>query len=476
MKVARPRPAFRGWEAWQRTEGPLARAPPWIPFVLAPAVLADALLVAWLLSPGRAAVPASLRLVLGLLALAPLASGFAFCWLLARTRAAPRPPQAPKEPQAPPLAAMGHEMRASLAAVAGFSDLLGKTPLTPDQATHVDCIRASSAHLLAVVDRAVADSRPAGGGGPPLALQEAPFEANALARACAQTVSLAAAAKGLRLTVNLRPEPLHLHGDATRMRQVLLNLLSNAVKFTPAGTVTLTLRAGRGPADQVAVLFEVRDTGVGIAESDLGRLFLPYSRVGSQKAPGTGLGLALSRQLCRRMGGDLTVRSRAGAGSTFTASFLLRAALPPPPQRTPANAAPPAARGDLAILLAEDNVMNQRLALRVLAGLGHAADLATDGAQAVAMAGRGHYDVVLMDVHMPALDGLLATQALHGILPPGQLPFVIGLTAGALPEDRERCLRAGMDAHLPKPVDAAPLAVLLEAARERRKARAVAAP
>jgi CheY-like chemotaxis protein/anti-sigma regulatory factor (Ser/Thr protein kinase) len=272
------------------------------------------------------------------------------------------------------------------------------------------------------------------------------FEADALARSCLAAVASAAARKGVALAFHGAPNGGQLQGDATRIRQVLLNLLSNAIRFTAKGTVTLTAWSEPAPAGRRTLHLAVRDTGVGIRPADLARLFQPFTQVAPDPT-GSGLGLAISRQLCQRMGGDLTVASRPGQGSTFTATLSVR----------PVGVARRA--GHLRILLAEDNVMNQRLALKALESLGHTAVVVTDGAQAVALAERWRYDVVLLDVHMPVMDGLEAARLLRAR--PGPRPLLIGLTADALPEDRERCLRAGMDAHLAKPIDADRLAGLL---------------
>jgi signal transduction histidine kinase/FixJ family two-component response regulator len=446
-------------------------------------ILTYALLAAWQLAGNRLGIlpPAPARFDGALLVLAPVALGVACTGLwvqgarLRNLRKANAAADASAQASAQALRTVSHEMRTALNAMVGFSGLLGKSALTPAQVEQVLSIQEGSAHLLAVVSRILEESQLEAGR---VALHDAPFQVDALARACLRSVSPAAARKGLGLVFHgPRGAVGRFVGDATRVHQVLLNLLSNAVKFTPRGTVSLTVWAGEAQGGRVPVHLEVRDTGVGIRPEDLGRLFQPFSQVGTPDPQGTGLGLAISRQLCRRMGGDLTVESRPGEGSAFTATVLLRVAPPPGApapaasvtlRSVPAPAVPAGRAGDLAILLAEDNAMNRRLALKALEGLGHAAAVAANGAEAVAMAGRQRYDVILMDVHMPVLDGLQATQALRSRGPDKGRPFIIGLTADALPGDRERCLQAGMDAHLAKPMEGEALAVLLDVARRHR--------
>jgi signal transduction histidine kinase/CheY-like chemotaxis protein len=441
----------------------------WLPAVLALAVFAYALLAAWRLAPSAPAgfSLGPLHVDLAVLAIAPVAISAACSWLLvremhARAEELRRANAAAREgarAKALSLGAMGHEMRNALSAMAGFSDLLAKSGLTPAQAEHLASLRDCNAHLLSVVDGMLEHGRLEAGR---VVLHESAFDVDGLVRASLKPIALAAARKGVALEFEDSGVG-RVQGDATRVRQVLLNLLSNAVKFTERGTVTVAVAVAPAPEGRRTLRIEVRDTGVGIQPHDVARLFRPFSQVGRPDPTGTGLGLAISRQLCRRMGGDLTVASQPGKGSTFTATLRVRA--PPPVAVTLREAARPAPT-QLSILLVEDNAMNQRLALKVLEGLGHTAAVATDGAQAVAMAGRAAYDVILMDVRMPVLGGLEATRALRA-LPQGARPFIIGLTADALPEDRARCLESGMDAHIVKPIEGGRLSFLLGFARQR---------
>ncbi|MFO1534354.1 MAG: ATP-binding protein, partial [Thermoplasmatota archaeon] len=323
-------------------------------------------------------------------------------------------------------------------------------------ADHVQAIREGSARLLSVVGDVLDYSRMEVG---QLPLEERAFEVAPLVAGCLKTVSVAAVRKGLGLTSHSTADvPAWLLGDPTRVRQVLLNLLSNAVKFTPAGSIDLAVSARR-EGDRVRVEFQVSDTGVGIPTEQVRHLFRPFIQVGSVVQGGTGLGLAISRHLCGRMGGDILVRSRPGSGSTFTAILRLPRASPEAVEAVRAEASAPVPPGRTReVLLVEDNSMNLRLSRKVLERLGHRVEVATDGAQAVAMVRGRRYGAVLLDVHMPIMDGLQAAREICRQAPQGR-PLLIGLTA--TPEDRVACLRAGMDGHLSKPLDPARLTRLL---------------
>jgi CheY-like chemotaxis protein len=258
----------------------------------------------------------------------------------------------------------------------------------------------------------------------------------------------------------------------TRLRQVLLNLLSNAIKFTDKGDVALTVQRGSSTDELV---FSVRDSGIGLSEEGLSRLFQSFSQADSsttRKYGGTGLGLAISKRLAELMGGTMSAESAGpGRGSTFR--FSIRAPEAAVPRPTPASAAidpTMAARQPLRILLAEDNLVNQKLALRLLQQMGYSADVAVNGVQAIDAVARQPYDVVLMDVQMPEMDGLEASRRIvqHG--PNGRRPRIVAMTANATQGDRELCLAAGMDDYLAKPIRVDQLIAALTETRPRTDA------
>jgi CheY-like chemotaxis protein/anti-sigma regulatory factor (Ser/Thr protein kinase) len=250
----------------------------------------------------------------------------------------------------------------------------------------------------------------------------------------------------------------------------LLNLLSNAVKFTEKGSVTLTV--GRGAGDELK--FAVRDSGIGLSEAGIAKLFQRFSQAESsttRKYGGTGLGLVISRKLAELMGGSMTVESEGtGRGSTFRFSIRAPVATLDTKRAAPKTVVDPAMaeRHPLRILLAEDNVVNQKLALRLLQQMGYRADLAGNGVEAIERIEREPYDVVLMDVQMPEMDGLEASCRITARWPVGQRPHIVAMTANAMQGDREECLAAGMDDYVTKPirVDALVQALISVGARQ----------
>ena len=252
--------------------------------------------------------------------------------------------------------------------------------------------------------------------------------------------------------------PRRVLGDAMRFRQVLLNLLDNAIKFTDAGEV----RVHMGSAGPDSLCIEVSDTGIGITEAGIGRLFSPFSQVDPSKTRrygGTGLGLVICRRLVELMGGEIGVRSVPGQGSTF--HFTLRAPACPagaePDAVDPRSPVPDldrslSARLPARILLVEDNAINQKLALKVLERMGYAADVAGNGLAALQALERQPYDLVFMDIHMPQMDGLEATREIRQRRGAHGSPWIVAMTADAMRGDRERCLDAGMDDYIAKPM------------------------
>jgi signal transduction histidine kinase/CheY-like chemotaxis protein len=270
-----------------------------------------------------------------------------------------------------------------------------------------------------------------------------------------------AAAKGLRLRIRGgRGLPAWVSGDSTRLRQILNNLLSNALKFTRAGAVTLVLETRPGQGGDHDLTLGIADTGPGMTPDQLARLFIPFDQLGAQTARqhgGTGLGLVISRELARLMGGDITVASAPGEGAVFTLSLSM-----------PAAAAPAAAQAPQAVearvLVVDDHVINRQAIALVLAPLGIVPETAASAEEALERLAHEAFDVVLMDVYMPDMDGREATRRLRALAGPNQQVPVVAITASATARDWEACLAAGMTGHVAKPIDPAQLYAALEAA------------
>jgi CheY-like chemotaxis protein/HPt (histidine-containing phosphotransfer) domain-containing protein len=272
--------------------------------------------------------------------------------------------------------------------------------------------------------------------------------------------------------------PAAVESDPARLRQILVNLLDNAVKFSPQGEVRLSVEAKEeikgDKAGFIELLFAVRDTGIGIPADRLDRLFKPFSQADSSMARlygGTGLGLVISRRLAERLGGRMWVESEPGRGSAFFFTIRCRPAREEP-ARSPVEAddsADSLLAGDfpLRILLAEDNSVNQRVGLLMLERLGYLADVAGNGAEALEALRRQPYDLVLMDIQMPGMDGLEATRRIRAEIPPERQPWIVAMTANVLFEQREACQAAGMDDFVQKPVGRTDLRAALARCGER---------
>ncbi|MBC6982567.1 ATP-binding protein [Caulobacter sp. 17J80-11] len=347
------------------------------------------------------------------------------------------------------LANMSHEIRTPLTSIIGFAGLLADSGrLGPEEAAWVSRIHVASDALLSVINDVLDYSKLEAGA---TELDPAPFRLNDLVRDAAGLVDQQAQARGLALNVAVEPEDLMLVGDAGRLRQVLLNFLSNAVKFTSQGGVAVRAYARSATEGRAGLRIEVADTGIGVPPEKLAQLFERFVQADgsiSRRFGGTGLGLAISRRLIGMMGGEIGANSRPGQGSTFWVEVEL-------PLAEECAAEAPAAAGPLGaarVLLADDAEANRVLVATLLGAMGLEVDAVANGAEAVAAVQARDYDLVLMDVHMPVMDGLEATRAIRALAPRLETLPILALTADVQPEHVARCRAAGMDDHVGKPI------------------------
>ena len=350
------------------------------------------------------------------------------------------------------LATMSHELRTPLNGVIGTAELLLATPLDRTQREHAAIMQSCADHLLAIISGILDFARIESGR---IELESTDFPVRGVVGEALRLIDAPARSKGLALADEFGPDvPDAVAGDPARLRQILVNLLGNAVKFTARGGVTVRVALVSRDAGGVTLRFAVVDSGIGIPaerQADLFEAFTQADASTTRRYGGTGLGLAICRRLARLMDGDIGVESEPGRGATFW--FTVRFA--PAATHAPATSVPtghsPAPAG-LRVLLAEDNAVNQRVATRMLERLGCVVTHAADGEAAVAAWQHGSFDVILMDCQMPELDGYAAAREIRRLEGPGDRVRIVALTANAEAGDRERCLAAGMDDYLAKPL------------------------
>jgi CheY-like chemotaxis protein len=365
------------------------------------------------------------------------------------------------------LAAFAHDIRTSLTGILALGELLASSNLGERERRWAAGIKTSAEHLAALttlaIDAAKIDSTKPGAGA--LTLQQQAFRPRRLIEALADTLSARAETKGLTVDVTVAADlPEMLVGDPARLRAAIENLIDNAVKFTERGSVRLDVRASQDGRGKTKLVCTVTDSGIGLTRAEIKRLFRPFTQANAEIARrygGAGLGLAVVKLLAKLMGGDLTVTSTPGRGSTFRLAIVLPVATADPSGSPHALKTKTPARR-LAVLCVEDNPYGRVILNTILTELGHRADFVASGEEAVEAVKRG-YDVVLMDVTLPGIDGLEATRRIRALADASSRTPIVGISGRTETGDEEAARAAGMNSYLRKPVSPSALSEAIEA-------------
>ena len=362
------------------------------------------------------------------------------------------------------LAYVSHDLRTPTSAVLGMVDLALLRTTEPTAKDFLQTAKDSADLLLALLNDLLDSARIESG--KLIELDAAPFSLRRVLEQTTRVLTVRASQKGISFSCCIPPEvPDWLVGDRVRLRQILLNLAGNGIKFTEQGEVAVSVRVESQSVEEACLEFAVRDTGIGIPPADMERIFQPFAQANpstSRRSEGTGLGLTISASLAAAMGGRIWVESEPEQGSTFHFTVRLPLAKERPAQPEAGSEVFAPAMSILRVLLVEDNPANQKLAAFILKERGHTVEIAGSGRRALRMAQETHYDVILMDVEMPGMDGLETTAAIRARENgEGRVP-IIAMTAHAMKGDRQRCLEAGMDGYLSKPVDGRVMIALVE--------------